>query len=267
MLSLGMAAISACGAGGALSQPAEAAVRAEQCESRWSALYGQHGDSDRAVLEAEWRKAAEACQGTGSYEYHLAAILRLRGDLAGAIALLERVDDAPFSSERQALLLGMKFDEAFLAEPPDLERARATSAALEELLSRRPRDYVGLTELAVQKGQLGDHEGAITLAARVLAGNPDDWPAKRILVVAYAELRRCAEAKRHIRSAVESRETLLADHEFMLASAFCYLETGDVLTAEQVLLALQTHSPGVEQETGFQNIAARVLRAKSSHRE
>jgi hypothetical protein len=97
---------------------------------------------------------------------------------------------------------------------------------------------------------------------QVLLADPQSWGARRILVVAFAELGRCADANVHIRPAIEIRETLLSDYEFMLAAAFCYLDTGDVLTAEQALLVLQSRSPSVETDVGFQNIARSVLQAK-----
>jgi tetratricopeptide (TPR) repeat protein len=241
----------------------ELQARIDSCSRSWESLLQKYSD-DRARLKMEWQGLNGKCKGTGIYEYRWAALLERTGDRQGAISFLAASlkQDLPFKDELEVSYLGYQFSELILAEKPDADRLRKIRERSEELLRKYPVSVSVMEETAFQRLYFKDFAGAIDVARRAVNLDEKSWLARRVLVMAAARSGDYPIGKPYIRPAIELRESLLADKDFMYAATACYLETGDVLTAEKVLLALYERVPDVKQDSQYQRLAGLVVAAK-----
>lgn len=246
---------------------AEAATAPSEalCAEKWIALRSTYNGNLGALLTS-WKNEAKQCAGSGVYEYYLAATLAKLGEHDQAIEVLEAAIERklPFHDESRVSLLTLRFAKAMLEQPADLGAAAKASEDLEQIVSARPDLMLARQEFAAQQLGLRDFRRAKLLAHEAMGLDDSSWLNRRTFVVASAELSECGDAKSEIRRALEINEELLADYQFMLAAASCYLSTGDVLTAEQVLLALRSRKPEVESEEAFRVLASEVVTKKAN---
>jgi hypothetical protein len=236
------------------------------CAQLWQVMAESAG-RDRVALETSWKGYAARCAGTSIYEYRLATLAEQNGRRAEAIDILDSAlaSDLPLKVEMRAIKLGMEFSAAQFAIPRDATAAKKAHEELEAVLVESPGLVVAMHQLAMQRLELEDFAGAEQMSRQAMAKESGAWQPRRTLFLALVAQDEFPEARELIRPTLELHDRLFTDVEFMLAASYCYLKVGDLMTAEQVLRALRSKVPGVQEDVAFRKLALRILAEKEKN--
>ena len=191
------------------------------CAEKWFDIVDKHGKDNYAALLESWQGLSDECAGTGLYEYGLSTIHERLGDVERAQEVVRSIRNTGTAYSHYLELAELSYSYILLLKSgsrdrnsyDDIERGYA------DLTRKYPGWPAAYEQLATIQRYLGKRDEAIANAQNALALDESSWKSYRVLVVAYTESRQYSKARPLIRRAVELNERLLADSEFMLASA------------------------------------------------
>ena len=246
------------------SMSAATEEKTKMCTEKWFDIVNEHGKHNYGALLESWQKLSDECAGTGLYEYRLSTIYERLGEIEKAQEVVRSVSKTDTEYSHYLKLADFSYQYILLVESGSRDRKSYDDVehGYVDLIKEYPKWPAAYEQLATIQRYLGKRDEAIATAKQALALDESSWKSYRVLVVAYTESRKYSEAKPLIRTAVELNEGLLADSEFMLASATTYINMQEPQTAEAVLLALAERSPDVQKDARFQAIVQFLQSAK-----
>lgn len=231
-----------------------------ECEAQWEKLSKEIGigRGKTEVLLTKWMSLKSKCRGTGVYEYRLAGIYQLLGHrkearVTVADALASPGMEAYWPHLRSSQLFYEFEDMLYLGEK-DKTKYRKLITQLLEIGKQYPAFIPAFEHASNIQLFIGDRDDAINNAKKVLLRDGSSWSSFRVIVIGFTEKEMFKEAAAIIPLAVKANEDLLADTEFMYASAWTYTALGQYKTAESVLNKLLELDSSVRSDPKFQKV-------------
>ncbi len=199
-----------------------------------------------AALQGDLRTARERLEAAvaerpddGDFLYALGIVLSRAGDLDAAVGVLERaVARVPESVPARDALSRARFSRA--GELARVGRVRAARALLQETIRDEPQANAPRLALADLLRMTGEADLSESQIRGMLARDPDDVLARRMLATALARRGRMAEAVRELLRVTEAEPEIWTGWAALSAA---YLELGDVPNAEATATRCRNAAP------------------------
>ena len=224
----------------------------KECGEKWAELAKRFG-TNFSSLESAWRNQKTKCEGTGVYEYRLAELVAKTAGADQAMDLLRKAiaQDLPRRDVMQELYEEYRFVAAGTHNPIDVAEINSAVSALEQQVKNHPKLETGWLWLSLEHIYQRRYEMAKGEAETLLSMDPQSMAGHRNLAIAAAYLKNYSVAMTEIDKAIEINPGLKGDHDFMLAVARYYLDTGNRAAAKDVLDEYLKRNPGMVNDEDF----------------